>query len=360
MVSHSNDPSGRSGAGQATSRGERAAKVLARAGVASRREVELLIEAGRVALNGQVLTSPAVNVGQGDILTLDGLPVAEREPARLWRYHKPAGLITTHKDPKGRQSVFDRLPPGMPRVISVGRLDLTSEGLLLLTNDGDLAREFELPTSGLVRRYRARAFGRATQESLDRLKDGIVVDGIAYGPIQAHLDGGRGSNIWISLALAEGKNREVRKVLEAVGLKVNRLIRTAYGPFELGTLEQGAVEEIPAKRLRQLLKDGMPTQPENPRPLATPRSDMPRPRPTKGAKPPGGRIRKTRTPTSRSERAAKDAAEKAPITYKAGWARPKPRIKSGAKPGAKPGRTSGAKPGARAGQRKPGPKRPSR
>jgi len=328
MVSHSKDPSGRSRPGQATSRSERAAKVLARAGVASRREVEKLIESGRVALNGEVLTSPAVNVGEGDILTLDGKAVAEREPARLWRYHKPAGLITTHKDPKGRASVFDRLPPAMPRVISVGRLDLTSEGLLLLTNDGALAREFELPTSGLVRRYRARAFGRATQEKLDLLKDGITVDGVAYGPIQAHLDGGKGSNIWISLALAEGKNREVRKVLEAVGLKVNRLIRTAYGPFELGTLASGEVDEIPAKRVRQLLKGPMPTEPDNPRPLATPRSAEPKSRPVKAGGGGRTRIKGGRAGLgAKAGRADRAAAEKAPITYKPGWARPKSKAK---------------------------------
>ncbi len=329
MVSHPSDPSGRPGPGQPTTRGERAAKVLARAGVASRREVERLIESGRVALNGQVLTSPAVNVGEGDILTLDGKAVAEREPARLWRYHKPAGLITTHKDPKGRPSVFERLPPNMPRVISVGRLDLTSEGLLMLTNDGELARQLELPTTGLVRRYRARAFGRVSQETLDRLKDGIVVDGVAYGPIQAHLDGGRGSNLWISLSLAEGKNREVRKVLEAVGLKVNRLIRTSYGPFELGSLEPGAVDEITARRLGQLLKGGMPVEPDNPRPLATPRSATPKAR---AAKTPGPRIKSGRagggkSGSGKSGTRGKTGDEAAPIVYKAGWARPKPRGK---------------------------------
>ena len=174
------------GAGKTPGKGSgRVAQALARAGVASRREAERLIADGRVALNGQVLTSPAVNVGRGDILTLDGKVVADREPARLWRYHKPPGLITTHKDPKGRPTVFERLPPGLPRVISIGRLDLSSEGLLLLTNDGELARQLELPSSGLVRRYRARAFGRTSQETLDKLKDGITVEGMAYGPIRA-------------------------------------------------------------------------------------------------------------------------------------------------------------------------------
>ncbi len=191
MVSHKHDPI--RPASRVKPRppilGERIARVLARAGVASRREAERLIGAGRVALNGVVLTSPAVNVGPGDIVTMDGKVIADREPARLWLHHKPAGLITTHKDPKGRATVFDRLPKDLPRVMSMGRLDINSEGLLLLTNDGDLARSLELPSTGLVRRYRARAYGRASQAKLDRLKDGMVVDGIAYGPIQAMLEG---------------------------------------------------------------------------------------------------------------------------------------------------------------------------
>ena len=258
MVSHSNDPSGRRSGGQAFDHAgaERVARVLARAGIASRREAERLIEAGRVALNGQVLTSPAVNVGPSDIVTVDGAPIAEREPPRLWRYHKPPGLLTTHKDPKGRTTVFDTLPKDLPRVISVGRLDYSSEGLLLLTNDGAVARQLELPSTGVVRWYRARAFGRASQEKLDRLKDGITVDGVAYGSIEAKLERGQGANVWISLALSEGKNREVRKVLEALGMKVNRLIRVAYGPFELGDLAPGAVEEVPARQLKPLIREG--------------------------------------------------------------------------------------------------------
>ena len=237
------------------------AQALARAGVASRREAERLIADGRVALNGQVLTSPAVNVGRGDILTLDGKVVADREPARLWRYHKPPGLITSHKDPKGRPTVFEHLPPGLPRVISIGRLDLSSEGLLLLTNDGELARELELPSSGLVRRYRARAFGRTSQETLDTLKDGITVEGMAYGPIQAHLDGGQGSNVWVTLELAEGKNREVRRVLDAIHLRVNRLIRIAYGPFELGELGPGEAVEVAPRLVKQLLEGELALEP---------------------------------------------------------------------------------------------------
>lgn len=227
---------------------ERVAKALARAGVASRREVERLIEAGRVALNGRVLTTPAVKVEPGDILTVDGTVVSEAEPARLFRYHKPTGLVTTHRDPQGRPTVFDALPKGLPRLISVGRLDLNSEGLLLLTNDGGLARALELPATGLVRRYRARARGTVTQERLDRLKAGVTVEGVRYGPIEARLDkakeGPQGANLWITVTIAEGKNREVRRVLEHLGLKVSRLIRTAYGPFALGDLPAGAVDEV--------------------------------------------------------------------------------------------------------------------
>ena len=249
MAGHSNHPTARDAAGQASaSAGERVAKVLARAGVASRREVERLIEAGRVALNGQVLTTPAVKVEAGDILTVDGVVVEAAEPARLFRYHKPVGLVTTHNDPKGRRRCSRPCRQGLPRLISVGRLDLNSEGLLLLTNDGGLARALELPSSGWVRRYRARARGRIDQARLDRLKDGITVEGVHYGAIEATPRQGQGgppgANLWITLTLAEGKNREVRRVLEALGLTVNRLIRVAYGPFALTTLAPGAVEEV--------------------------------------------------------------------------------------------------------------------
>ena len=242
--------------------GERVAKALARAGVASRREVERYIADGRVSLNGKVLDTPAVKIGAGDVLAVDGRIVAASEATRVWRYHKPVGLVTTHKDPQGRPTVFDALPPGLPRVISIGRLDLNSEGLLLLTNDGGLARALELPSSGWVRRYRARAYGRTTQAALDRLQDGVTVEGVAYGPIEARLDkvqrragDGEGSpaNCWISVALREGKNREVRRVLESLGLKVNRLVRLAYGPFALTTLPTGALEEVGPRVIREQL-----------------------------------------------------------------------------------------------------------
>jgi 23S rRNA pseudouridine2605 synthase len=254
--------------------GERVAKMLARSGVASRREVERLIEAGKVALNGTVLTTPAVKVRPGDILTVDGKMIDEPEPTRIFRYHKPTGLLTSHNDPKNRPTVFQALPRDLPRVISVGRLDLNSEGLLLLTNDGELSRALEMPQNAWVRRYRARAFGDTTQAKLDRLKDGITVEGVRYGPIEARLDkaqekAGGGKNIWITLTLSEGKNREVRKVLEAIGLKVNRLIRLSYGPFALGTLLPGQVEEVGPRVIRELLEGIIP--PEN-----MPAGDKPR------------------------------------------------------------------------------------
>jgi len=244
MTGHASDPIVPPSHGQAAP--ERVAKALARAGVASRRDIERLIAAGRVSLNGAVLTTPAVKVGSADVLTVDGRPVAAAAPARLWRYHKPVGLVTTHRDPKGRATVFERLPTDMPRVISVGRLDLNSEGLLLLTNDGALARAMELPSSGIVRRYRARVRGAVSQAKLDALRAGLTVDGVRYGPIEAVLEPrtGAGVNRWISLALAEGKNREVRKVLAALGLDVGRLVRTAFGPHRLGDLKPGAVAEV--------------------------------------------------------------------------------------------------------------------
>ncbi|MDI7774922.1 pseudouridine synthase [Asticcacaulis sp. EMRT-3] len=240
--------------------GERIAKVLARAGLASRREVERLIGLGKIAVNGRILETPAVLVKPTDVITVEGQVIGKAEPTRLWRYHKPVGLVTTHRDPEGRSTVFDKLPEGLPRVISVGRLDLNSEGLLLLTNDGELARSLEKPSSGWVRRYRARALGHTTQSKLDRLRDGTTVEGVIYGPMEATLDkmsekaDGR-ANVWLTVAITEGKNREVRKVLESIGLKVNRLIRLAYGPFLLGNLEPGEAEEVGPRVIRELLGD---------------------------------------------------------------------------------------------------------
>ena len=233
--------------------GERIAKRIARAGVCSRREAERRILAGRVSLNGQALRDPAVNVGPQDRIEMDGAPLPEPEPARLWRYHKPVGLLTTDRDPEGRPTVFESLPAHLPRVVSVGRLDLASEGLLLLTNDGALARELELPSRGWVRRYRARVRGRVDEGRLARLAGGAEIDGWRYGPIAASLDEQRGGNAWLTVALAEGRNREVRRVLEHLGHPVNRLIRIAYGPFQLGNLPRGAAAEIRRKTLREQL-----------------------------------------------------------------------------------------------------------
>jgi 23S rRNA pseudouridine2605 synthase len=236
---------------EAANPGERIAKRLGRAGLCSRRDAERWIAEGRVAVNGQVLTSPALVVGPRDRIVVDGKPLAEPEPPRLWRYHKPAGLVTTARDEKGRPTVFDRLPPELPRVISVGRLDLTTEGLLLLTNDGEVARHLELPATGWARRYRVRVHGTVEPVRLAALARGPTIDGVRYGPIEAVLDREQGSNAWLTVTLREGKNREIRKVMESLALTVNRLIRVAYGPFQLGKLPEGAVEEIP----RRVLKD---------------------------------------------------------------------------------------------------------
>ncbi len=234
-------------------KGERIAKRLARAGLCSRREAERWIADGRIAVNGRTLDSPAVTVTDRDIVSVDGKPIAEPERTRLFRYHKPAGLVTTHRDPQGRPTVFERMPPEMPRVISIGRLDLNSEGLLLLTNDGALARRLELPATGWARRYRVRVHGEVDPERLVPLERGITIDGVAYGPIKAALERQKGSNAWLSVSLREGKNREVRRVMEHLGWPVTRLIRIAYGPFQLGQLPAGAIEEVTGKVLREQL-----------------------------------------------------------------------------------------------------------
>lgn len=234
-------------------KGERVAKAMARAGLCSRRDAERWIAEGRVSLDGAVLTSPAVLVTEASDLRVDGKPVPRREPPRLWRYHKPAGLVTTHRDEKSRPTVFERLPPELPRVISVGRLDLTSEGLLLLTNDGGLARSLELPARGWLRRYRVRVHGDVDPARLAALERGLILDGVSYGPIKASLERQKGANAWIAVGLREGKNREIRKVMSHLGLDVSRLIRIAYGPFQLGHLSRGAVEEVPRRVLREQL-----------------------------------------------------------------------------------------------------------
>ena len=233
--------------------GERIAKKIARAGLCSRREAEQWIAAGRVAVNGTPIVSPAVNVTAADRVSVDGSPLPERERTRLFLYHKPRGLVTTASDPQGRPTIFAALPKHLPRLISVGRLDLASEGLLLLTNDGALARVLELPQTGWLRRYRVRAHGRVTQAALGALANGITVEGIRYGPIEARLDREQGSNVWLTLGLREGKNREVRNVLAALRLEVNRLIRISFGPFQLGELPPDAIEEVKTRVLREQL-----------------------------------------------------------------------------------------------------------
>jgi len=236
-----------------TSKPERIAKVIARAGLCSRREAERWIADGRVKLDGKVLESPAVTVTAANQIIVDGEPLPGAEAQKVWRYHKPAGLLTTHNDPEGRPNLFDSLPENMPRVISIGRLDLSSEGLLLLTNDGELARELELPASGWLRRYRVRIHGRPDAKTLGDLINGVTVDGIRYKSIEAELDRQQGANAWLTVSLIEGKNREIRRVMEHLGWTVSRLIRISYGPFQLGSLAKGEVEEVRGKVLKDQL-----------------------------------------------------------------------------------------------------------
>jgi 23S rRNA pseudouridine2605 synthase len=297
------------------SEGERIAKVIARAGLASRREAEAWIAAGRVAVNGAVIASPALNVTATDRVTVDGEPLPMRERTRLFLYHKPRGLVTTHADPAGRPTIFDALPKGLPRLISVGRLDINTEGLLLLTNDGGLARVLELPATGWLRRYRVRAHGRVAQADLDRLRSGITIDGVRYGPIEAALERAQGSNIWLIFAIREGKNREVKNVLGHLGLAVNRLIRVSFGPFQLGELAEGEIAEVRTRTLREQLGERVAAAagvdlagpilqhrvPPRPEPAAKP----PRPPPSKSPAHP-------ETPASRWERPARPARTRPP------------------------------------------------
>jgi 23S rRNA pseudouridine2605 synthase len=236
-----------------TPKGDRIAKVLARAGLASRRGAEEIIAAGRVAVNGRQIDSPALNVTDSDRITVDGKPLADPEPERLWMYHKPVGLVTSDADEKGRRTIYDTLPDDMPRVMSVGRLDINSEGLLLLTNDGGIKRKLELPSTGWMRRYRVRINGRPTDPQLEPLRKGITVEGERFQPMQVTLDRQQGANAWLTVGLREGKNREIRRAMESIGLVVNRLIRISYGPFQLGDLKPGAVEEVRRRILRDQL-----------------------------------------------------------------------------------------------------------
>lgn len=256
---------------KAKPQGERIAKRIARAGLCSRRDAERMIAAGQVKVNGKTLTSPAFNVSAADAIEVNGQPLPDAGASRLWRYHKPAGLVTSHKDPEGRPTVFEKIPDDLPRVISVGRLDYNTEGLLLLTNDGGLARTLELPSTGWVRRYRVRAFGSIDQSKLDSLKHGIEIDGIRYGPIEASIDKVQRGNLWLGISLKEGKNREIKKVFEHLGLKVNRLIRLSFGPFQLGDLPVGKADEIKPSVLRDQLGQKLSGMPDK-----MPKSQKPR------------------------------------------------------------------------------------
>ena len=262
--------------------GDRIAKVLARAGVASRREAERMIEAGRVTVNGKPISSPALNVTAKDRITVDGKPVSEPEPSRLWLYHKPPGLVTTARDEKGRKTIFDDLPEDMPRVMSVGRLDLNSEGLLLLTNDGGIKRKLELPATGWLRKYRVRVNGRPKDEDFAPLRKGLVIDGERFQPMTVTLDRQQGANAWLTIGLREGKNREIRRAIEDIGYAVNRLLRVSYGPFQLGDLKSGEVEEIRRRVMRDQL--GMDAE-ESGKPTVKRPARPQRKRPTIGKKP---------------------------------------------------------------------------
>jgi 23S rRNA pseudouridine2605 synthase len=261
-----------------TTEGERIAKVLSRAGIASRREAERLIELGEVTVNGRVITSPALNVTAKDKITVRGEPVGAPEPPRLWLYYKPEGLVTSASDEKGRDTVFDHLPEDMPRVMSVGRLDLNSEGLLLLTNDGELKRRLELPSTGWLRKYRVRVKGNPTEPEIEPLRKGITVDGERFQGMEVRIDRHQGANAWLTIGLREGRNREIRRAMDHVGLTVNRLIRTSYGPFRLNELQPGEVEEVRPKVLREQLglsEDALPTTPKATRQTETRPADKP-------------------------------------------------------------------------------------
>jgi 23S rRNA pseudouridine2605 synthase len=296
--------------------GERIAKLLARAGVASRREVERMIAERRVALNGTVLETPATILASLRGVTVDGKPVAAAEPTRLFCFHKPAGLITAERDPAGRPTIYDALrnalPAGSPRVMPIGRLDFNTEGLLLLTNDGGFKRELELPATGVPRTYRARTFGVVSQAQLEDLMDGIEIEGFRYGPINANLERSTGRNQWVEMTLTEGKNREVRRVLEHLGLEVSRLIRTAYGPFVLGDLAKGAAFEVrkeELERFRSSLKRSSPRRDSGSRPAAPPKAN----RPAGGARPPQG-SRPRPAPGSGDKRRPASPARRGPKT----------------------------------------------
>lgn len=336
----------------ATPKGDRIAKTLSRAGIASRREAERMIEAGRVSVNGAVIDSPALNVTEADRITVDGKPVGQPEPARLWLYHKPTGLVTSDSDEKGRKTIYDTLPPDLPRVMSIGRLDLNSEGLLLLTNDGGVKRMLELPSTGWLRRYRVRVNGRPTDEVLEPLRKGIVAEGEPFQPMEVVLDRQQGANAWLTVGLREGKNREIRRAMDEIGLSVNRLIRVSYGPFQLGDLKPGDVEEVRRKVLRdqlgqeaeQLLGSApaAPTQVKRSFKRRVPHKGefggpgqpgLPRPKEDKSNdKPARGKPAKSYRPPKAERDAARKAAGEAPKPRKFSSGGAKSRAPSGGKP----------------------------
>ena len=290
--------------------GERIAKVLSRAGIASRREAERMIELGEVAVNGKTIDSPALNVTPRDRITVRGEPLADAEPARLWLYYKPEGLVTSASDEKGRPTVFDNLPPDLPRVMSVGRLDLNSEGLLLLTNDGALKRRLELPSTGWLRKYRVRIKGNPTDPDLEPLRRGITVEGERFQPMAITLDRHQGANAWLTVGLREGKNREIRRALSAINLTVNRLIRVSYGPFRLGDLEPGQVEEVKAKTLREQLGEEPAEKPVG---TAVRKTRAPRPgTPSEAPRAAQGTQRRTPAPADAKPALRRGAAKSAP------------------------------------------------
>lgn len=313
-----------------TPEGDRIAKVLSRAGVASRREAERMIAAGEVAVNGKVIDSPALNVGPKDRITVNGKPLAPPEPARLWLYYKPEGLVTSASDEKGRETVFDHLPEGMPRVMSVGRLDLNSEGLLLLTNDGELKRRLELPSTGWLRKYRVRVKGNPTDPDLEPLRAGITVEGEAFQPMQVVLDRHQGANAWLTVGLREGKNREIRRAMAAIGLTVNRLIRVSYGPFRLNEMQPGDVEEVRPRVLRDQLgldpaavEEAPAAKGRRPAPASAGRGGA-KPAPAKGAARPQGKVfgakparGEAAAPAPRGERVGREGA----VSGKPGFAK---------------------------------------
>jgi 23S rRNA pseudouridine2605 synthase len=288
---------------------QRVAKLIARAGVCSRREAERLIEQRRVAVDDQTLTTPAVTVDDPQRITIDGERLPQPEPTRIFRFHKPSGVVTTERDPEGRKTIYDVLPEGLPRLMPVGRLDLTSEGLLLLTNDGALKRKLELPDTGWIRRYRVRVFGEPDPDQLATLQQGITIDGVRYGSIDAQVDTKSGANTWVTISLKEGRNREVRRVMEHLGYRVNRLLRVAYGPFQLGSMKRGEVKEVPPKVLAEQLGLDQPAQKVGTAKAKVPKNARKPDKPRKpGAKPPPGT--KSQATKSQGRKPTRDTAAK--------------------------------------------------